>query len=177
MRDLTKPKMSSGKFTTQRECIFPKLIFFLTASSGNKYPSSWTSVAVKNLFESESENTSSTTNSATSISTVQPGPSSSTVITSRSHLNHNAIIGIALGCTAAIVCCAIGIFALIRKSKPPIPNFDQKSQELPAEQERQEIMSRQPDRAELPIERSLNAGLNEMSAGARPVAELYTSAP
>lgn len=132
---------------------------------------------MKDLFESESEKASNPTNSTTPISTVQPNSSSSTVSTSRSHLNHNVIVGIALGCTAAIACCAIGIFALKRKLKLPIPHFNQMSQELPAERQRQEIMNLHPDCAELSIERNFDASSIEMSAGARATAELPTSPP
>lgn len=148
-------------------------MLFLTASSGNKYPSSWTSTDVKELFEGKSNGTS---NSTISNSTTSP---SSSISTPSSGLSHGAVAGIAIGCIAAIVLGAVGvIFTVKRRSRSfksvDFPNemastssFKPPPRELPVEWGAyvHEIQGSDQDRAEFP------------GTSAQPPAELSGSKP
>lgn len=128
------------------------LSWFLTAVSGNQYPSLWTSTAVKELFEGKSESPSNKTNSSTTQSS-QPH-----------RLGHGAVAGIAVGCIAfvAIIVAAGATFTIKHKSRNPTPNklSDGSQQASPAEsqymelsavQRPKEILTEHRDRAELPL--------------------------
>ena len=143
------------------------ILLFLTSSSGNKYPSSWTSAAVKELFEGKS-NTPSTTTSLTTAnltapnSTGQLSSSNSSVSTSPSGLSHGAVAGIAVGCTAAFVLSAVGATFMVKhwsnrtraidapNETAPVYYSQPPLEELPAEPRVQEILNSYQDRTELP---------------------------
>lgn len=137
------------------------ILLFLTIFSGNKYPRSWTSVGVKELFEAKSNEPSNTTNLTTSNPTVQSSHSSSPMSTSPSRLSHGAIAGIVVGCTAAIILGAVSaIFTKkyrLRSTKstgfPPelasASSVEPPLGELPAERRVQEILSSYQDLTEL----------------------------
>lgn len=126
---------------------------YLTAYSG-KYPPSWTSAAVQEIFEVKSNKTSNTTN-PTSNSTAHPSPSSSSNLTSRSRLDHGVVAGIAIGCIAVLVVGAVGAnFTVKHRSRstkfielgpcePPLG-------ELPAGRRAHELPDSHQDRTELP---------------------------
>lgn len=164
---------------------------FLTASSGNKYPPSWTSVAVKEIFERVSNKPSNTTNSTTTNSTANPSLSSSSNSTSPSGpsgVTHGVIAGIVVGCTAAIALVAV-VPTCMKKRRSRItksinsPNelpsdspFEPPLGELPTQWHTQELPSSFGDRGELPgrrtgmhpIELSTNElTIPEMSTGNR----------
>lgn len=96
-----------------------------------------------------------------SNSTVQPGSSSSFSSKYSSGLSHSAVIGVVVGCTAAIVLGAGGGTFMVkqrsRRTKPiDFPNELESSSpalplgELSVERQEQEILSSNTDRAELP---------------------------
>ncbi|MCJ1266829.1 hypothetical protein MMC22_006714 [Lobaria immixta] len=138
------------------------IVLFLTAFSGNKCPPSWTSAAVKEIFEGKSNGTSNTTNLTPSISTVLPSSSSSSISVSPSGLRHGTVAGIVVGCTAAIALGVAGVTFMVkhrsRSTKSvtypnelaPTPPFEPSPGELSAEQRAKEILSSYQDRAELP---------------------------
>lgn len=140
----------------------PDIIKNYHSIDGNKYPSSWTSAAVKEIFEGKSNGTSNTTNSTTSISTIQPSSSSSSVSISPSGLPHGTVAGIVVGCTAAIILGVAGVTFMAKhrsRSTKSIayPNdlastspFEPPLGELSAEQRAQEILGSYQYRAELP---------------------------
>lgn len=137
---------------------------------------------MKELFEGKSNTPSSTTNLTTANltapnSTGQPSSSTSSVSTSSSGLNHGAVAGIAVGCTAAFVLSAVGATFMVkhrsnRTRAIEAPNetasvyyFQPPLGELPAEPRIQEILSSYQDRAELP------------DGGRRQLIEIGTSEP
>ncbi|MCJ1461497.1 hypothetical protein MMC07_000094 [Pseudocyphellaria aurata] len=99
-------------------------------TAGSQYPSSWTSTAVKELFQGKS----------------------------RRSLGHGAVAGIVVGCAAFSVICAAGAgFAMKRRSKPgeflelsPSPHSSpSEPQELSASQRARELLTERQDRAEI----------------------------
>lgn len=131
-------------------------------SSGNKYPSSWNSPALKGLLESDPINQS---NQTTLNSTVLPNSASSTISASRSRLSHSVVAGIVVGCVG-VVLCAIGATFMVkhqfRKTEPIvlpngsawIPFPESQLRGLPAESRIPELPSQYTDRAELPAHAS-----------------------
>ena len=134
---------------------------------------------MKEFFEGKLNITPNTTNSTDLVD-----PSNSAASAPRPHLNHGAIAGIALGCTAAIIGCAIGAtYIAKRKSKTKktvghsnnllrIPFSEPQLGELSAGRKSQEIMDQYRDRVEFPG--TSRRPPVEMSAGALPMAELST---
>lgn len=121
-------------------------------------------MAVKDIFEANSNKPSNTTNPTTSNSTVQPSHSSSSISTSTSRLSHGVVAGIVVGSTAAIVLCAVGATFMIKyKSRSTKPTIDFPHEmasassaieqpqvgELPAGRRAQELWNSKQDRAEL----------------------------
>ncbi|MCJ1268773.1 hypothetical protein MMC22_008661 [Lobaria immixta] len=148
----------------------PDFIKTYYSTAGNQYPSSWTSAAVKELFERKTNSSSNTTNPITS------SPSSTSTPSSRQKLSHGMVAGIVVGCTAITVLCAVGAaFTLKRRSKsikstevpshsphmlPSEPQFT----ELSAEHRAQELLNEHHHRTELPDTSTKSAA--ELSSGA-----------
>ncbi|MCJ1426962.1 hypothetical protein MMC29_004865 [Sticta canariensis] len=127
-------------------------------TAGNQFPSSWTSTAVKELFEGKSESPSNTTNSTILSST--------TPFSQPHQLGQGAVAGIAVGCVAFVVIVAAGAtFKIKHKSKrselfelsdrsPQLSSQMSPSEsqciELSARQPPKEMLTEHQDLAELP---------------------------
>ena len=131
---------------------------YLTAYSGNKYPPSWTSTAVQEIFELKSNNTSDTTN-PTSNSTARLSHLSSSNLTSRSRLGHGVVAGIVVGCIAVLVLGAVGVYFTVKHrsrstksihSTTELGPYEPPLGEIQAGRRAQELLDSYQDRAELP---------------------------
>ncbi|MCJ1464227.1 hypothetical protein MMC07_002840 [Pseudocyphellaria aurata] len=156
----------------------PEFITKYYSTAGSPYPSSWTSAGVKALFEGKSKITSKSSPSGAATPSSPSGaanPSSPSGATNpsspsgaatpssrRRRLGHGEVAGIAMGCIAFIVSCAVcGTFTMRHISKksrlaelscPPPQMLPAESQrvELSASRRPQELLTENQDRAELP---------------------------
>ncbi|MCJ1467511.1 hypothetical protein MMC07_006136 [Pseudocyphellaria aurata] len=157
----------------------PEIVTKYYSASGSPYPSSWTSAGVKALFESKAQNTTNTT------APDPPSPPSAATTPPQPHrLGHGAVAGIAVGCTAFIVTCAVcAIFTMRHRSKkrkltelssssPTLsPSGSQRTAvELSAFQRPQELLTENKDRAEVP--HTDEKFLHELSTGTTTCPEL-----
>ncbi|MCJ1468625.1 hypothetical protein MMC07_007254 [Pseudocyphellaria aurata] len=155
----------------------PDFITEYYSTAGSPYPTSWTSTGVKALFEGNPQNTSNSTGLVSSSPSGAATPSSPP-----RRLGHGEVAGIAVGCTAFIVTCAVGVlFTMRRKSKQskltelssPSPQLStSKSQrvELCAFRRPQELLTENQDRAEMP--HANEKPLSELSSGTTAFSEL-----
>ncbi|MCJ1469797.1 hypothetical protein MMC07_008439, partial [Pseudocyphellaria aurata] len=167
---------------------------------GNKYPPSWTSVAVREIFERSNKYVNPTTPSSiappstpssiappstSTNSNIPPSTPSSSITGTSFKLSHGVVAGIAVGCIAAIVLGAIIGFGIINhrsKSTTPAPTresmstlpFDPPLGELPVESRAQELPGSCQGRWEFPDTSRIELGTTE-----HPIFELsdenYTS--
>ncbi|MCJ1464968.1 hypothetical protein MMC07_003583 [Pseudocyphellaria aurata] len=153
----------------------PEFITKYYSTAGSPYPSSWTSAGVKALFEGKPQNTSNSTG------LVPSSPSGAAAPSSRPRRpGHGEVAGIAVGCTAFVVTCAVcGTFTMrhiLKKSKlkelacpsPQLLPSESQRVELSASPRPQELLTEKQDRAELP---HTNA-LHELFSGTTTCAEL-----
>lgn len=143
----------------------------LITPSDSKYPSSWTSSAIKELFQDDPHQTTLNTTNTTKTTNSSTATLRSTPASQRSHsqLGHGALIGIIVGCITASLLCAVIIIYMIKKKRRnrkknietfalstailPVTTSDQDSNELSTERAPREIMNQRIDRAELFVPR------------------------
>lgn len=128
-------------------------------SSNNKYPSSWTSPAVKAIFEDKPLQITPNTTSIPSVSPASFSPRS------RSHLGRSALAGLIVGCIIGGLLGVVVVVYMIRKGRrrkkgrTELPadgaatsqatsNY-RVPHELSTQREPREIMTERSDRAEL----------------------------
>lgn len=142
------------------------ITFLLTKFSGNQYPPSWTTDALKEIFEGKSNETGSNTTSPTASNSIVPAASSNlSIVKSSSGLSHGGVAGVVVGCIAlAIALGAFGATFLVKQRRRRTklvdscdhelssnsPSIAPRLEELPAERREQEILNPYQDRGELP---------------------------